>query len=70
VFCGQLFGTRDEWQATRPHMTFHTREQVEKLLSGMEALYFDEEEKDGTTANGTPKRWHVFHFIARNVHNR
>ncbi len=64
IFCGQLFGVRDEW-SSRSKMTFHTREQAEKLFSDMEIIDFREEEKDGTIANGTPKHWHIFHFIAR-----
>ena len=64
IFCGQCFGIRDEWN-TNPKMTFHSKEQVEKLLSDMEVILFDEEEKDDKTANGTPKHWHIFHFIAK-----
>ncbi len=64
IFCGQLFGVRDEW-SSRSKMTFHTREQAEKLFSDMEIIDFREEEKDGKTANGTLKHWHIFHFIAR-----
>ena len=64
IFCAKLFGIRDEW-SNDSKMTFHTKEQVEKLLSDMEIVYFNEEEKDGTIANGTPKHWHTFDFIAR-----
>ena len=48
-------------------MTFHTKEQMEKLFSDMEVILLDEEEKDDKTANGTPKHWHVFHFIAKKL---
>lgn len=64
IFCGQLFGSRDQW-SNRTEMTFHTDEQARKLFSSMEVIYFNEEENDGTTANGTPKHWHVFNFIVR-----
>ncbi len=64
IFCGQLFGINDSWSG-RPEMTFHAKEQAEKLFSGMEIIFFEEEEKDGKTANGTLKHWHVFHIIAR-----
>ncbi len=64
ILCGQFFGDRDEWH-TNPEMTFHTKEQVEQLLSDVEVILLDEEEKDGHIANGTPKHWHIFHFIAR-----
>ncbi len=66
IFCGQCFGVRDEW-STNQKMTFHTKEQVEKLLSDMEVILLDEEEKDDKTANGTPKHWHIFHFIAKKL---
>lgn len=66
IFCGQCFGVRDEW-STNQKMTFHTKEQVEKLLSDMEVILLDEEEKDDRTANGTPKHWHIFHFIAKKL---
>jgi tellurite methyltransferase len=46
-------------------MTFHTKQQVEELLSNMEILELNEEDKDGKTANGALKHWHVFHVIAR-----
>ena len=64
IFCCQCFGIRDGWSGNQK-MTFHTKEQVEKLLSDMEVILLDEEEKDDKTANGTPKHWHVFHFIAK-----
>jgi len=63
IFCGQLFGDRDGW-ASDPKMTFHSREQAEKLLSDMEVISFKEDENDDKTAKGEAKHWHVFHFIA------
>ena len=67
IFCGQLFGDRDEWRAD-PTMTFHARKQAEDLLADMDVLAFDETEHDGKTATGIPKHWHVFNFIARRKH--
>ncbi|MFH0804716.1 MAG: hypothetical protein V1916_00810 [Patescibacteria group bacterium] len=64
IFCGQLFGVRDDWH-TNNTMTFHTEAQARLLLAGAEIISFTEEERDGTTAAGTPKHWHVFHIIAR-----
>src|SRR3989304_4074010 len=63
IFCGQCFGIHDGW-STNPNLTFHSKEQVKKLLSDLEVLLLDEKEEDDKTANGTPKHWHVFHFIA------
>lgn len=64
IFCGQFFGLNDEW-SKNPKMTFHTETQVKELLKGFEIFSFKEVEEDGTTANGTPKHWHIFHVIAR-----
>ena len=64
VFCGQFFGVNDEW-SKNPKMTFHTEDQAKKLLDGLEIISFKEVEEDSTTANGTPKHWHIFHIIAK-----
>ena len=64
IFCGQFFGINDEW-SKNPKMTFHTEVQAKELLNGLEILSFKEVEEDGTTANGTPKHWHIFHIIAK-----
>ena len=63
-FSGQLFGERDEW-ANEKDMTFHSRREVEELLRSLHVECLDELEEDGTTALGDPKRWHVFHIVAR-----
>ena len=63
-FCGHLFGERDEW-ATEDDMTFQSRGEAERLLSGFELERFDEVEEDGKTALGQPKHWHVFTIVAR-----
>ena len=46
-------------------MTHHTRAKVESLLAPFAIEHFVEEERDGTTANGSPKHWHLFHIVAR-----
>ena len=63
-FCGQLFGERDEW-APADNLTFHSRAQVEELLAGLDVERLDELDEDGQTAVGEPKRWHLFHVVAR-----
>jgi len=72
--CGQLFGDRDEW-ATREGreqgwssptpMTFHTREDVDRLLEGLAVEYLNEVDEDGATATGDRKHWHLYHLVAR-----
>lgn len=61
---GQLFGDRDEW-ADREDMTFQTREEAERLLAPLEIEMLEEIERDGKTAVGTAKHWHVFSIVAR-----
>jgi tellurite methyltransferase len=63
-FSGQLFGDRDDW-AGEERMTHHTRAEVEWLLTPFTIEHFVEEERDGATATGTPKHWHVFHLVVR-----
>jgi tellurite methyltransferase len=63
-FCGQLFGVHDGW-ASAPDMTFHAREDVERLLEGLEVERLDEVDEDGRTSVGDPKHWHLFHVVAR-----
>jgi len=62
-FAGQFFGVRDSW-ANEPDMTFHTEDQVRKLLANFEIGHFHEMDEDGRAVSG-PKHWHVFTVIAR-----
>jgi len=48
-------------------LVFHSKNQVEELLSELEVLKLEEVDKDGKLANGSPKHWHIFHIIARRV---
>ena len=64
VFCGQLFGDRDEW-SSRTDMTFHTIDQAKSVFEDMETLLFAEFERDAKLASGEPKHWHTYNFIAR-----
>ena len=62
-FAGNFFGVRDSW-ANKPDMTFHTEEQIRKLIEIFQIEYFHEMDEDGNSASG-PKHWHVFTVIAR-----
>ena len=65
ILTGQLFGDRDDWSGTSS-MTFQTRAQAEALLAPLTVLSFrEEDDPDGSTLNGVPKHWHLYHFIAR-----
>lgn len=65
IFVGQFFGAHDTWNTAENAMTFFTHEEAEDQLKGLEVVEFEEEDRDGATADGTPKHWHVFHIIAR-----
>lgn len=67
IFTGHFFGKNDQWNVSGKNMTFHTKEEIIELLSPSEIIQLKEEEKDGTTADGTPKHWHVYYVIAQNV---
>jgi len=64
-FVGQLFGDHDEWAGRddAPANTFHSREEVDRLLADWTVLHLDEVDRPGRTAVGTEKHWHVFHLI-------
>jgi SAM-dependent methyltransferase len=62
-FVGHFFGPHDTW-ADKPDMTFHARDDVEALLSGLEITQLREQDEDGEAVGG-PKHWHVFHVIGR-----
>lgn len=64
-FVGNFFGINDEWKRTKEEMTFLTKEQVIELFKDFEIVEFEEVEKDGATALGKMKHWHVFNVIAR-----
>jgi tellurite methyltransferase len=64
VFVGQFFGINDSWNTSESKLEFQTKEEVLELLSGLKIVEFQEEKKDGKTAAGLDKHWHVFHFIA------
>src|SRR5258706_2519641 len=65
ICTGQLFGIHDEWNKPDVDMTFLTVEQAHELLSDLELIELQDVELDGTTADHTPKHWHLFHIIAR-----
>lgn len=65
VFCGQLFGVKDTWNKEGSMMNFHTEDSIRNLFSGFQIIKLIEEEKDGKTALGNDKHWHVFHFIVK-----
>lgn len=62
----QLFGLKDQWK-DNPNMTFHSFDQVKKLLSDFKIIMRKELEYNGTLTNGQPKHWHIFNIIAEKI---
>lgn len=65
IFVGQFFGVNDGWNTSESKLAFQTKDEVLNFLKHFELIECTEEEKDGTTAAGNTKHWHVFHFIAK-----
>jgi SAM-dependent methyltransferase len=63
VFAGEFFGPHDDWFG-RGTMNFHDRAGVEAMLTGLDIVQLEEEDRRGMSFEG-PKHWHVFHAIAR-----
>ncbi|MEO7123210.1 MAG: class I SAM-dependent methyltransferase [Lacisediminihabitans sp.] len=63
LFVGDFFGPHDSWFG-RPGMNFHSREEVEALLDGLEILELTENEGPATTPFGD-KHLHILTVIAR-----
>lgn len=66
-FAGQLFGPDDQFAREAPagSMSFHDAAAVSRLIAGLEVLRNEEVAKEGHTALGRPKYWHVHHLLLR-----
>ena len=64
IFSGQLFGVHDAWNIEDTEMTFHTKEDVDNLLTGFNIKKLEEIRKEGPLATGETKNWHLFLIIA------
>ena len=64
IFTGNLFGDRDSWNDDAS-MSFHSFQDVKRLLSNLQIILLDEEEKEDSTALEGIKHWHLFQFIAK-----
>jgi SAM-dependent methyltransferase len=67
IFVGDFYGVNDQWNKSDETMTFVAKNDLERLLKGMQIIRMEEKEEDGAIANGNPKHWHVFHVIARKL---
>ena len=64
IFCGQLFGERDEWSHTGS-ILIHSKEEILTLAGNSQILFLEEVERDSPTAGGTLKHWHYFDLILK-----
>jgi tellurite methyltransferase len=65
VMAATFFGRHDEWNVSGNNLNFSTQEEIERMFDGLELIELREVERDGNTADGAPKHWHVFHLTAR-----
>lgn len=65
ILVGNLFGERDEWNTPQSKLVFHTRDQIEALLSDIDVITLQEIEKESLTGLGKMKKWHLFNVIGR-----
>lgn len=64
-FAGQLFGDGDDWVSLGDR-THHTPEQAAALFAGFDLEHWQEEKRDSSVDPAAhPKRWHVYHIVAR-----
>jgi SAM-dependent methyltransferase len=63
-FAGDFFGQRHVW-VNNKQMTFHTVEQIRKLLQPLAIEFWNEEEGEKPTALQGIQHWHAFAVIAR-----
>ena len=59
-----IFGDHHEWAGKEPDTTFLSRDEVDRLLEGLDVVALDELEEDGNSFIG-PTHWHVWDVIAR-----
>ena len=68
LFCREFFWRkRFSWKSIKKEMVFLTKKEVLDLFKGFEILKFKEIEKDGKTALGIFKHWHIFEIIAKKI---
>jgi SAM-dependent methyltransferase len=69
LFIGQFLGPQDTWAQGATPLLSHSKSEVDDLLADWEVVHLEEVERDGATAWGEAKHWHVTHVIAREERN-
>ncbi len=67
ILSGNFFGDKDGWNTGEDFKTYLNKVQCLELFNGWEILFFEEKERDDTTALGVPKHWHELNIIARRL---
>jgi SAM-dependent methyltransferase len=69
VLACQLFGPDDgfvhDGSFDPRELNVHASAEVDALLAGLETIHREEVNRDGVTALGVPKHWHVHHLIVQ-----
>lgn len=68
-FVGNFLGLNDSWDTIKEQMIFLSKRQVKELLDKFEIIKFEEIEKDGKTALGKIKHWHIYNVIGKIKNN-
>jgi tellurite methyltransferase len=63
LFSGQFLGPNDEW-AGKGHALVDGAS-LRSMLAEFDLIHYDEVDREGQTALGNAKHWHVFHVVAR-----
>ena len=65
VFTARLWGVNDSANKPGSPWTFLTKEKTREIFKGFSILELNEVEKDGKTALGKSKHWHIIDVIAQ-----
>ena len=67
VFAARFWGANDDWNkpGREDGATFATVEEIKEVFKDLEEVKFEEKEKDGKTALGKQKHWHIIDVIYR-----
>ena len=66
-FVGNFFGKKDSWNGLKEEMLFLDKNEVLKLFDKFKIHKFEEIERDGKTAVGKIKHWHIYEITAEKL---
>ena len=68
-FVGNFLGKKDSWNGFKEEMTFLDKVEVLNLFNKFKIHKFEEIERDGKTAIGKNKHWHIYEITAEKINN-